>query len=584
MKTTSIISNLFRRVFIVQIMVQLIGIIGNVVDAMVTMKYLGEAAMAAYGLTVTVTMAAAICASILSMGTSMICSKHLGEGNVKQVKHAFSACFTMALLISIVLFLITFLFAVPLAQLMGAKGELIPLTADYLRGYAVGVPGVILVAFLIPVVQMDGKMNQLVMAVAAMTIGEIAADFLVVLVFHGGMFAMGLTIAFSSLLALIILLPHFFKKGSIFRLSSLVFDGHVAAQVLRGGSANAASQFGRMLLTFIMNHILLVHSGSTAVSAHAVITSMGNLCLVPGSAIADTAQMLGGVLCGEEDRKGIVRMMDAGLRLSLLVNFPMLILFQLLAPSLVSLFYQEGAGSMGLVITGFRFYTLCMIFYSVNGMYRCFCQGSGQIREALLLTAMDCLVFPLLAALILEYTLGVPYVWLCYALGEGLLTVLILYYFRKRNPGASGVEAITPFPKDLGANIRAAYEISISENDTGQLSVISEEIRKFCLKSGADRRTAHLIALAAEEAAGNIIEHGFSDGKQHFVDVRVLQKTDGWILRLRDDCRLFDPSRYLEQYTSDDPAANIGLKMLRGISKEIVYLSTLNLNNLIITI
>ena len=46
MKKTSIISRLFQRVFVVQIMTQLIGIIGMVVDGMVTGKFLGEDAMA----------------------------------------------------------------------------------------------------------------------------------------------------------------------------------------------------------------------------------------------------------------------------------------------------------------------------------------------------------------------------------------------------------------------------------------------------------------------------------------------------------------------------------------------------------
>lgn len=584
MKKTSIISRLFHRVFVVQIMAQLIGIIGMVVDGMVTGKFLGEDAMAAYGFTSTVTMVIAICGSVLSMGTTMVCSRHLGEGNKSQIRHSFSAGFSMALVTGGFLFLIIFLFAIPAAKLMGAKDALIPLTADYLRGYAIAAPGVILTALLLPVMQMDGEMGRLLAAVAAMTVGDIAADILNVTVFHGGMFGMSLATAFSYLLALLVLLPHFFKKEIIFTRPSLIFDPQTAVQILRGGSANAATQGGRMLLTFILNRVLMAHSGSMAVGAHAVITSVANLCLVPGSALADTAQMLGGVLCGEEDREGIIRMMRTGLRLSVLINVPLIILFQFTAAPLVGMFYREGSGAISLVVSGFRFFTLSMVFYSINAIYRCFCQGSGQIREALILTLLDCLLFPLLAALFLEFTFGVPYFWLCSALGEGVLTGSIFLYFKKINSGTSGIESVTPFPKNLGADIQATYDTNISENNPEQAAVISAEIQKFCLDHGADSRTAFITALAAEEAAGNIIEHGFSDGKQHSVDVRVLKKSEGWILRLRDDCRLFDPTKYLEQYSSDAPAANIGLKMLRNMSTEIVYLSSLNLNNLIITI
>ena len=79
---------------------------------------------------------------------------------------------------------------------------------------------------------------------------------------------------------------------------------------------------------------------------------------------------------------------------------------------------------------------------------------------------------------------------------------------------------------------------------------------------------------------GNVIEHGFADGKPHSIEVRVLRKPDFWIIRLSDNCKLFDVKKYLEQYSSEDPAKNIGLKMIMGFAKDVTYFSALNLNNL----
>ena len=92
------------------------------------------------------------------------------------------------------------------------------------------------------------------------------------------------------------------------------------------------------------------------------------------------------------------------------------------------------------------------------------------------------------------------------------------------------------------------------------------------------------MSLAAEEAVGNVIEHGFSDGKPHSVEVRVSKKDAEWILRVRDDCRLFDPKKYMEQYTDEDPSANIGLKLLREIASDMAYVNALKLNNLMIKV
>ena len=59
-----------------------------------------------------------------------------------------------------------------------------------------------------------------------------------------------------------------------------------------------------------------------------------------------------------------------------------------------------------------------------------------------------------------------------------------------------------------------------------------------------------------------------------------MKKSKDWILCVRDDCRLFDPKQYLDQFSDDDPSKNIGLKLLRAIASDITYFNALSLNNL----
>ena len=84
--------------------------------------------------------------------------------------------------------------------------------------------------------------------------------------------------------------------------------------------------------------------------------------------------------------------------------------------------------------------------------------------------------------------------------------------------------------------------------------------------------------------AGNIVDYGFDDGKKHFVDVRVIVDGRQVIIRLRDDCRPFDPKKQVELYNSEDPAAHIGIRLCRKIATEFNYVNILKLNNLIIKI
>ncbi len=85
--------------------------------------------------------------------------------------------------------------------------------------------------------------------------------------------------------------------------------------------------------------------------------------------------------------------------------------------------------------------------------------------------------------------------------------------------------------------------------------------------------------------AGNVIKHGFSaDGKRHSVDLRVVKKDDDVILRIRDDCKEFDPMARTGILDDEDKTKNIGIRLVTGISKDVSYQNLLGLNVLTIRI
>ena len=88
-----------------------------------------------------------------------------------------------------------------------------------------------------------------------------------------------------------------------------------------------------------------------------------------------------------------------------------------------------------------------------------------------------------------------------------------------------------------------------------------------------------------EEMAGNIVEHGFDDGKKkHSADVRVVYKNDELLLRISDDCRAFDPKEKLELVDNADVTKNIGLRMVHRLAKSMSYTNMMGLNVLTMTI
>ena len=129
-------------------------------------------------------------------------------------------------------------------------------------------------------------------------------------------------------------------------------------------------------------------------------------------------------------------------------------------------------------------------------------------------------------------------------------------------------------------------ELNISATTMLEIEGMSRLSGLFCQENGFDRKHGNRLSLCIEELGMNIIKHGFSDGKPHSIDIRILIKDDELILRVRDDCK---PFNLLERYElirqqEADPGKNIGIRMIVNSCRDIKYLSTMSTNNLIIKI
>ena len=113
---------------------------------------------------------------------------------------------------------------------------------------------------------------------------------------------------------------------------------------------------------------------------------------------------------------------------------------------------------------------------------------------------------------------------------------------------------------------------------------LSERAQTFCEDCGIDNRRSMFAGVCIEEMAGNIVDYGFDDGKKHFVDVRIIIKGEKVIIRLRDDCRPFDPKNWAKIHNPEDPTKHIGIRLCKKISTEFNYVNALKLNNMIVKI
>ena len=64
----------------------------------------------------------------------------------------------------------------------------------------------------------------------------------------------------------------------------------------------------------------------------------------------------------------------------------------------------------------------------------------------------------------------------------------------------------------------------------------------------------------------------------------MIVKKEDLIIRIKDNCREFDPKKRIDQFYPEDICKNIGIRMIAGIAKSMEYQNNIGINTLLITI
>ena len=136
-------------------------------------------------------------------------------------------------------------------------------------------------------------------------------------------------------------------------------------------------------------------------------------------------------------------------------------------------------------------------------------------------------------------------------------------------------------PADFG--VSEADRVDMTVRNMEDVMTVSLKVTDFCREKGIDAKRTFHASLFLEEMAGNVVDHGFNkDKKSHLIDIRVAKKNDELILRIKDDCKPFDPASRSKLFDPEDPAKNVGLRMIYSMAEKVEYNNILGLNVLTI--
>ena len=581
-----LISRLFKDTLIIFLLSMFVSTIGHIIDGIITGNFLGEDSMAAFGLTMPYQRFVTIFPSVIVVGMQVMCSKFLGRGNLREANGIFSLAMTLALALMIFLTGGTILFIEQVADILDAKkslGTIRPLTMDFLQAYSFALPAIAAVTIFTPIMQLDNDRRRAVISAAVLALCDIAGDLINVFVLDGGLWGMGITTTISYWIAAGVLLLHFFKANSNFKFLPEAVSLKYFRRMILIGLPVILGRGTAVLRIAFFTRMSVALAGGVGVAAYAAIENFSGLLEIIPKTLGASTQMIGGILIGEQDRKSILRLMKLALKYSLIISLTMTAAVFLGAPTIADLYTLDDAITYQMTLEGFQLAIAFLPLCAVGIIFMYYYQAYGRFKLVSNLTIAGNIGFIVPIVLLLTPHFGMTGLWLSFPLSYAAF-LLVIFFITCRHCGriTFRLEDYLLLPEDF--DVPDDKQLNITVTNKEEVMGLSERTQNFCEACGIDNRRSMFAGICIEEMAGNIVEHGFEDGKNHFIDVRVIVKGEQVIIRLRDDCRPFDPKKWTKIHNPEDPAAHIGIRLCKKISTEFDYVNALKLNNLIIKI
>ena len=580
------IKKLFRQMLISQILSSMTVSLCMLIDSMMIGRFLRPEALTAYGLTTPVLLIFAAIGNMIGAGVQVLCGKATGRNDIEGANACFTVSASVCGAVSVAGAVLCFVFARPLAVMLGAGEDpvVLRLTADYLRGFIVGAPAFMAAQVMVPYFQITGRRSRLVTAVVCMTVADILLDILNVTVLPLETLGMGLASSVSYYVAFAIGIPCFIGKKALFRFRAKLLKKKTALRLLRYGVPTVVNQLSLVAFVYLLNNLLLgvgdTRNGLNAVAAYSVITTIGNICYSFGSGVANVALTLSSIFYTDKDRTSLRTLVSAMTYYAAVIDVALIVMILPSAPFLVDTFL-DNPGARQMAITGLRLFSLSLLPSAINTSFKLYFQGINHSGLTQVLSVLQNFALPALFAVGLDLALGVNGIWLSFLCGETLtLLVISVIVWIKNGRVSFTPDAYSYLPRDYGVAQEDLLELSVNDREGAKNA--AERAYAFCLDHGESEELCNDVMTCIREVTDNILSHGFTkDKKTHSIDVRVVKDGDDTVIRIRDNCFNFDPVRYMRDHKE---RADSGLMRVNSRVKDASYVNSLGLNNLTLTV
>lgn len=402
----------------------------SIVDGFFVSNFVGKTPFAAVNLIMPVCMGLGTIGTMIGTGGSAVVSKALGEGKREQANKYFSMLVYFAIVLSILLSAVGFIFARPIASALGAEGELLENCVIYSRILFIALTAFVLQnIFQSFFVTAEKPSLSLKISICA-GLTNMVLDFLFIKIFQWGIAGAAVATGIGQVVGGFIPIIYFARKNdSLLKLTKSSINGRILRKTFSNGSSEMVTNLSTSIVNILYNFQLMKLAGENGVAAYGIIMYVNFIFMAIYFGYSIGSAPIVGYNYGAANhnelknlfRKSITVMGVAGLILTLLA--------EILTAPLVTIFASYDKDLFAMTVHGFRLYSIAFVFMGINVWGSAFFTALGNGIISASISFLRTLVFQIAVVLILPIFLGIDGIWLAIVVAETLALIVSIFFF-----------------------------------------------------------------------------------------------------------------------------------------------------------
>lgn len=403
-----------------------------IVDGIIVAMYVDEYAFSALNIAYPVISAVVALGLMLSMGSSAIIGKFMGEGKEEEARRFFSQVYALGIILGLSISATVFFFMDEILALLKCNDVLLPYTRDYLLNYSYFFTLNILQIFAQTYLVTCGKPILGFVTCLLGGLGNIVFDYLFIAIMGMGVEGASFGTALGNAIPALFALGYFLlnRKNSLYFVK-FKWNFKLVGESCVNGSSELVTNLAMSITTYLFNIIMLDWAGEVGVASITTVLYIQMFQMGVYTGYSFGVAPLISYKYGAEDHTQLKMMVRVSNIIMLVSSVIVVILSYAFADEAIALFIPQDSHTFTMAKEGLMIYSVCYIFMGCNVFMSSLFTALSNGKISAILSCTRTLVLLVGFLLILPRIFGLDGVWMAVPLAELCSLFLAIYFLRK---------------------------------------------------------------------------------------------------------------------------------------------------------